>query len=753
MVNKLTNNLDNDLDIHYINNKIEELEIELSQYNIFNYPNYQEWLKDFKKIYGIRETNLRLYIQYALLYFIGLIFVSKLIFNEADLSVENGLSLKKLKLIEEKIRNTFRSQNIIEFEYFNPLVLILDKNDLSIFVKIITKISVFLFSLTMNPIYLFDYLFQRIISPIFRHKSGEYYTPSFLVEKMVEESYVLGDSVLDPCCGSGNFLVGIILKILSFNVKEEEKISAINKIWGFDINPISLYLSKINVLFLSKDFNSDIKINLYVCDFLFDSKDKLKNKFDLIIGNPPWYTYRDAESKEHQNVLKSLAEKLEIKPRPKNILNLEVSTLFFYKANYFMKNKGKIFFVITKGVITGSHASRFRYFKGFSDIKIWLFNKQVEKIFNIDFICLYAHKSLNGETLIPYEVPSYYFYLDNYNINEKNYDKTSLKLKKEEIFIPFSIEQKGEKVYVKKLIPKEKKDDLLPLGKSIYKDLFHKGADLNPRNLIFVNEYNINDTLAKINPDERIFKKSKTPWNKKEFKDEVIEKKYIFRVVKSTELVKFYIYDTYKVFLPLSKDDLSFIYVNLDKNAKIFYDKINNIYLNYKKETTTHKSLIENLDRWSKLINSRQLSKIKVVYNNSGSIVNSAVIQGDFLITGDLSFYDTINLDEAFYLSAILNSNILTEQIRIMKSSRHIFKLPFNIPIKKYDPKNSIHQKFAKLGREGNEIANSFARNVCLKSKEIPSKIKIQKILKNELKPILSQIDELLIKELKPPSN
>ena len=117
-----------------------------------------------------------------------------------------------------------------------------------------------LFGLTMNPIYLFDYLFQKIVSPIFRHKSGEYYTPPILVEKMVEESYFLGDFALDPCCGSGNFLVGIILKILSFNIKADEKISAINKIWGFDINPISLYLSKINILFLTKDYISDIKI-------------------------------------------------------------------------------------------------------------------------------------------------------------------------------------------------------------------------------------------------------------------------------------------------------------------------------------------------------------------------------------------------------------------------------------------------------------------------------------------------------------
>jgi hypothetical protein len=293
----------------------------------------------------------------------------------------------------------------------------------------------------------------------------------------------------------------------------------------------------------------------------------------------------------------------------------------------------------------------------------------------------------------------------------------------------------------------EKKDELLPLGKSYYKALFHKGADLNPRNLIFVQERDINESTSRINPDNRIFKKSKSPWNDRVFVDEIIEKKYLFKVVKSTELIKFYVYDYYKVFLPLSKMDLSFNYNNLDKNAKDFYDKINKIYLRNKKSTTSHNSLMDNLNRWSKLINPRQLSKIKVVYNNSGSRLNSAVIQGDYLITGDLSFFNTNNLNEAHYLSAILNSTILTEQIKIMKSSRHIFKLPFNIIIKKYDEANQNHQKLAKLGKISQEIAISVFENISEKINL--SKFKIQNILTKELKDILKQINNLLLNDLK----
>jgi len=751
LVNYLKNDVKSDIDIHDINSKIIELESLLSQYGIHNDAYFKEWLGDFKKIYGDTETNLRLYINYSLIYFIGVLFISEFILDKSSTLSKHDLSLKKLKNLEDQIRNRFKRHKIIEFDYFTPIFLVSEKKDLTFFCSVISDITSHLFDLKMNPVFIFDYLYQKIISPIFRHKAGEYYTPPFLVKKMVSEAYSLGEKVLDPCCGSGNFLVGVILKILSYNVDKTEKIKAINNVWGFDINPISIYLTKINLLFLFKDIVSQVKFNLHVVDFLFHEKSELKSKFDLIIGNPPWYTYRDVESKSYQEALKSLAEQLEIKPRPKNILNLEVSTLFFYKANKeYMRNKAKIFYVITKGVITGSHASRFRNFKGFSDLKIWLFDKKLEKIFNIDFICLYAQKSLELRENTLYEVPTYHFALEDDDIKINNYNEIQLKLKKEEVFVPFSIEQKGKKVFIKKLISKEKKNDLLPLGESFYKELFHKGADLNPRNLIFVKEQKVNDSLVKINPDDRIFKKSKIPWNKREYTNEIIEKKYLFKVVKSTELVKFCIYDEYNVFLPLSKDDLSFEYNNLDKNSKIFYDKINNLYLKYKKTTTTHNSLMENLNRWSKLINSRQLSKIKVVYNNSGSVLNSAVIQGDYLVTGDLSFFHTSNLNEAYYLSAVLNSNLLTEQIKIMKSSRHIFKLPFNISIKKYDAGNQNHQKLAKLGKEGQDIATSLVKKTLKMNENNYSKYKIQKILSQELKFILNQIGNLVINEFKP---
>jgi hypothetical protein len=162
-----------------------------------------------------------------------------------------------------------------------------------------------------------------------------------------------------------------------------------------------------------------------------------------------------------------------------------------------------------------------------------------------------------------------------------------------------------------------------------------------------------------------------------------------------------------------------------------------------KKRTTKNKSLMDNLNRWGKLINQRQIARIKVVYNNSGSKINAAIAKGDFLVTGDLSFFDTDDINEAYYLLAVLNSPVLTQQIKIKKSSRHIFKLPFNTPIKKYNPLNETHKKLVELGKQGEKEVKHIFEDFKAVNKRL-SKFRLQKQIKRNIAPILNEIDELV---------
>lgn len=737
------------MDLQVIVNRIKNLEKILIKNEINNNIGFKQWIQDFKDIYGNEYVNIRLYIALSLLYLLSLELISKYILkNESYLFKQNN-PIEKYKKIIEEVEASYKNIKIFEFNYFEPILTLSIEKDINAFNELIKKLYYHLSNLKIDPEFFFDYFIQNFISPLIRHKTGEYYTPPFLVKKMVETTYIIGENVLDPCCGTGNFLIEIVKVILASNKSNEQKIMALNNLYGFDINPLSIYLTKINLLYLLRDLIHDIKVNLFKLDSIFPNHNKFANCFDLVIGNPPWYTYSDIQSIEYQEKVKKLADQLNIKPLPKNILNIEISSIFFYQsANLYLKDKGKIFFVITKGVITGSHTSRFRNFEGFMNIRIWEFNKNIERIFNIDFICLFAQKSNNLQDSLNLKIPTLQYSIKDEESILDYFSQVDLEIKDKRTLIPYGVEKKNNRLFTKKFVSIEESKKLIVSKKGYYKDLFHKGADLNPRNLIFITPENINERHVKINPDDRIFKKAKPPWIKREFKGEIVEKEYIFNAVKSTELVKFIIYDYYQVFLPLSKGNLNYNYADLPKNAKKFYDKINNIYLEKKKVTTKHKSLMENLDRWGKLINSRQLSKIKVVYNNSGSTLNAAVIQGNFLITGDLSFYDANNLDEAYYLSAILNSNFFTRQVKIMKSSRHIFKLPLDIPIRKFNSRSPNHQKLVELGKKGQEITIQVIKEISENDKIKISKLKVQNILSIKLKLIFKKIDNILNQEL-----
>ncbi|NVM16950.1 MAG: N-6 DNA methylase [Candidatus Lokiarchaeota archaeon] len=726
-----------------IENLLLEKEIQQSE-------NYKEWYGYFVKIYGEENTNFHLYCKYSLIGLIAHLFIAQYLLNQ-DLNFNiKQFSSKIITSLCNNVKENYDFDISSELYYFLPFFKVLEDTEPKILDELV-KITINSMNLLdISPEYIFDVIVQNLLSSYIRHKSGEFYTPPFIVKRMVKEAYNFGDKVLDPCCGSGNFLIEIIKTILSSSNTEKEKIQAIKNVYGYEINPVSVFLTKINLLYLlEKDFIT-INQNFRVTDFLFPDEENIKNNFDLIIGNPPWFTLRDIDSLNYQEKIKNLSEFLKIKPLPKNVLNIEIASLFFYKAKItHMKKNGKIFFVITQGVINGSHAARFRNFKGFKNIKLWRFTPKITKIFKIDFICIFAQKSTNIDQNSNLKIPLFLFSIKENGEKLNYFDSIDLILEKTETMVPYDVETKANKTYTNKLITKEEYNKLIPVETSKYKKLFHKGADLNPRNLIFVSFKEVDNSLAKINPDIRIFKKAKEPWNKKVFMNEIIEKEYLFKVIKSTELVKFYVYDYYYVFLPLRRENLIFDYLTLEKNAKKFYDKINKIYLDYKKESTKNNSLMDNLNRWSKLINDRQTSKIKVVYNNSGSNVNSAVVQGDFLMTGDLSFFSTNNISEAYYLSAILNSLLMTIQVQIKKSSRHIFKIPFEIPIKIFDKSNKNHLELADLAEEAHRISESITLEMFSKNSGKISKIKIQSVLNKNLAHILTQIDEILKNDLK----
>jgi superfamily II DNA or RNA helicase len=123
------------------------------------------------------------------------------------------------------------------------------------------------------------------------NKAGEPPTPSTIVNRMLDkirpEVWTNKSSkILDPCCGSGSFLIGAyqrLMKGLSTEIENEQERSewiCCNMLYGNDISIRQVFLAKC------------ILPGIDICDINIKRVDSLTwdtdMKFDVVIGNPPY---------------------------------------------------------------------------------------------------------------------------------------------------------------------------------------------------------------------------------------------------------------------------------------------------------------------------------------------------------------------------------------------------------------------------------------------------------------------------------
>jgi len=151
------------------------------------------------------------------------------------------------------------------------------------------------------------YIYQELQNKSIKNSKGQYFTPHSIVEYLsqVSLSHTTGDGIklLDPACGSGQFLIALFKKILHnrggrFQKKDASRLIK-NFIHGYDIDPIAVKIARFNLMKISGCDPEDI--NIEHLDFL-DRKNNPepghRQKFDLIIGNPPWCSKFSIEEKE-----------------------------------------------------------------------------------------------------------------------------------------------------------------------------------------------------------------------------------------------------------------------------------------------------------------------------------------------------------------------------------------------------------------------------------------------------------------------
>lgn len=124
-------------------------------------------------------------------------------------------------------------------------------------------------------------LYQHLIPATLRHDLGEYYTPDWLANWVLDRAGYDGKPgirILDPACGSGTFLILAINRMRekaeANGLSNEDILRAITKnIVGFDLNPLAVIAARTNYLLALGDLletqTGPIVIPVFLSDSIF----------------------------------------------------------------------------------------------------------------------------------------------------------------------------------------------------------------------------------------------------------------------------------------------------------------------------------------------------------------------------------------------------------------------------------------------------------------------------------------------------
>jgi tRNA1(Val) A37 N6-methylase TrmN6 len=178
------------------------------------------------------------------------------------------------------------------------------------------------------------FLYQSLLIEGQKSQRGSYYTPSGIVDKIILEHVKKDSKVLDPCCGTGQFL-------LTFADVVENP----SNIYGVDFDQIAVRIARLNILikFKNKDFAPHIVCKNTLFDIgnydLFSLNHENIRDFDVIGTNPPWGVHF---SKTDSEKLKKLYP---------TISSFESFSYFLKKSIDLLHEDGVLSFILPESVL------------------------------------------------------------------------------------------------------------------------------------------------------------------------------------------------------------------------------------------------------------------------------------------------------------------------------------------------------------------------------------------------------------------
>jgi len=241
---------------------------------------------DYKALFALQTT-------YAVIVkLIACKVVTKIEFNKdieyfSDLSNIDSDTLRKfIEYIEDGyVFQTGGIRNLLEGDFFSWYcdAKVWSEEQSNLLLDIVTILEGYTISFYKHgytTVDIFIDLYMEIMPSEVRHSLGEYFTPAWLSDHVVKKSAALvkdeNFNAIDPCCGSGVFVMSLIkyiigdIDIISLTNSEKKELldSILSRVKGVDINPLSVLTAKVTFYLSIKPLinNDDIEIPIYLGD-------------------------------------------------------------------------------------------------------------------------------------------------------------------------------------------------------------------------------------------------------------------------------------------------------------------------------------------------------------------------------------------------------------------------------------------------------------------------------------------------------
>jgi hypothetical protein len=581
------------------------------------------------------------------------------------------------------------------------------------------------------PVYLADSLFlpTEVRQPTLERKTS--YEISFGGKKvLIPESLVRSSDLFDV-------LIGACTRVAADHAKESrETQQRLARFLDQETDLLKEHPDREEILKSLWDFTDELaklirKKENSIWGFIVKNSYKpgmLKAQFDVILGNPPWLTYRYISEPDYQAEVKKRAiNEYAIAPTSQKLFtHMELATVFLaHSISWFGRKDSKLGFVMPRSILSADQHTklRTRKYNAYFRITSYWDLYEVTPLFNVPACVLYIeHSEDRGDISDKLPAIEWKGKLPSrdipWNVAEKTLTLTPKTARVIYLGTRNALSTKSQKYSVGGL-------------SGPYNKKFRQGATILPRSFYFAQ---IKELKGK--PDfDRIYWAETDPGQaedaKPPYEDVVVngnvEGRFIFCSALSKHLLPFTLLVPATIVVPVEAKGTELSVLTSEAlDEKGYRDfgrwmkRVEEIWTEKREKKADKQTIYERLDYQGELTEQNLGDRHLVLYSTSGTNLSAAYVDRDelglrLLIDHKTYWSSFASEDEAHYLAAIINSEAVNEVIKPFQSlglmgERDIHKKVLDVPFPEFDKEKPKHEDLVRLAKSAAKDAYNAVR-------------------------------------------